>query len=84
MPEIIVVLVTLAAIGFLGLLTHLFTPPLMTAMGLWMLAAGLGAGIPAGIRYHILLYRTLSRSYRLPAGWWIRPTSLHGWLSSTD
>ena len=45
--------------------------------GLGLAALGFAYGIPAALVYHWLLHRSLSRSGRLPARWWISPTSHH-------
>lgn len=55
MQEIALVLATIVAVGFLGFLTTILTPRLMTTIGLVTLALGLLVGIPTGFWYHVLL-----------------------------
>ncbi len=45
--------------------------------GLWLLAIGLGFGVPTGLLYHRALYRALAGAGRLPPRWWLRPIALH-------
>lgn len=45
--------------------------------GMGLAAAGFAYGIPTAIVYHWLLYRSLVRANRLPARWWLSPTSHH-------
>jgi hypothetical protein len=77
MVELVLVLCALLAVGLVGLLTTLLTPGLMTELGLWTLLAGLMIGVPAGLWYHVLLYRALARRMSLPSKWWISPVQYH-------
>ena len=52
--------------------------------GLGLAALGFAYGIPAALVYHWLLHRSLSRSGRLPARWWISPTSHHALLPPAE
>lgn len=45
--------------------------------GVGLAALGFAYGIPTAIVYHWLLYRSLVRCDRLPARWWLSPTSHH-------
>ncbi len=45
--------------------------------GVGLAGIGFAYGIPTAIVYHWLLYRALVRSGRLPARWWLSPTSHH-------
>lgn len=45
--------------------------------GLWLLAIGLGFGLPTGLLYHRALYRALAGAGRLPPRWWLNPIALH-------
>jgi hypothetical protein len=52
--------------------------------GAWVLAVGWGLGLPAGITYHVLLYRTLSKDGEMPGRWILRPGQLNRSLGETD
>ena len=41
---------------------------------------GMVVGIPAALRYHLLLYRALRVRGQVPAGWWVSPQKLHATL----
>jgi len=84
MQEIALVLATIVAVGFLGFLTTILTPRLMTTIGLVMLALGLLVGIPTGFWYHVLLYRVLSLRMALPRKWWWSPVDLHPHLTARE
>jgi hypothetical protein len=45
--------------------------------GLWLLAIGLGFGVPTGLLYHRALYRALAGAGPLPPRWWLNPIALH-------
>lgn len=84
MLEIALVLATIVAVGILGFLTTIFTPGLMTTIGLVMLALGLLLGVPTGFWYHVLLYRILSPRIALPPKWWWAPVDLHPLLTEQE
>jgi hypothetical protein len=84
MLEISLVLASLLAVGLAGLLATLLTPQLMTELGLWALALGLLTGVPTGLWYHVVLYRSLARKMPLPARWWMAPVDLHPRLTSEE
>ncbi len=84
MLEIALVLATIVAVGILGFLTTIFTPDLMTTIGLVMLALGLLLGVPTGFWYHVLLYRILSPRIALPPKWWWAPVDLHPLLTEQE
>lgn len=84
MLEFALVLAALVAVGMLGFLTTIITPRLMTAIGLWMLGAGLLVGVPTGFWYHVLLYRVLSPRLALPPKWWWAPVDLHPRLTGPE
>ena len=46
--------------------------------GIGLSMIGFAYGIPTAIVYHWLLYRALVEVDRLPARWWLSPTSHHG------
>lgn len=84
MLEFVLVLASLAGIAVIGFITKLITPLIMIEFGLWILAGGLLIGIPAGVWYHVVLYRALKKRMALPAGWWRRPVELHARLTPSE
>lgn len=71
--------ITLALIAAFGALAALFAiaPATLVVLGFWTAAAGLVLGVPTGAVYHVALRNALLRVQRLPARWWLHPTSLH-------
>jgi hypothetical protein len=59
-------------------------PDVLLVAGLWLLAAGLGFGLPTGLLYHVALQRSLAKLGRLPPRWWLRPISLHPLVPPED
>ncbi|HKW86313.1 MAG TPA: hypothetical protein VJM82_04520 [Nitrospiraceae bacterium] len=84
MIETLLVLSAVLAVGVLGLMTTMLTPHLMTELGFWMLTVGLIIGVPAGLWYHVVLYRALAGRIMLPPKWWIEPVALHPQLAQED
>jgi hypothetical protein len=56
----------------------------LLATGFWLVAAGLGFGLPAGLLYHIELHRSLLALGCLPQRWWLRPIALHPLIPGED
>lgn len=52
--------------------------------GLALCALGFVYGIPTALVYHWLLHQSLSRAGRLPARWWLSPTSHHGLIPAPE
>ena len=52
-------------------------PELLLVTGFWLVAGGLGFGLPTGLLYHRALHRSLARAGRLPRRWWLHPIALH-------
>jgi hypothetical protein len=52
--------------------------------GLWLVAAGLGFGLPTGLLYHLALRRSLLGAGRLPERWWLHPIALHPLVPPED
>lgn len=76
MTEAIVAFGLFAALGVLaGLLS--IAPASLLIFGFWTAVAGLAFGVPTGAIYHVALRRALLGAQRLPARWWLHPTSLH-------
>lgn len=67
-----VVAVTMGLAALLALVPWLW----LFGAGLVMLAFGVFVGVPAGVWYHVMLYRLAPRA-ALTRGWWLRPTALH-------
>ncbi|MCC6139196.1 MAG: hypothetical protein IT389_01110 [Nitrospira sp.] len=84
MHEFLLVLISLAGVAGLGFIAKAITPLLMIEFGLWVLAGGLLLGIPAGLWYHVVLYRALKRRMPLPSWWWRRPVELHDRLTPVE
>jgi hypothetical protein len=59
-------------------------PEVLLVAGLWLVAAGLGFGLPTGLLYHRALQRSLARAGRLPRRWWLHPIALHPLLPPED
>lgn len=53
---------------------------LLLGAGLLLVWIGLLVGLPAGVVYHVALYRVLAHRGALGPRWWLRPTSFHGQL----
>lgn len=56
----------------------------LTTWGLALLAFGLLVGIPAGLYYHVVLYRILGPQGRLPPRWWLSPSTYHVHLEEEE
>ncbi len=81
---------TLIALGMLAVIaagsfafTTIAAESLLLA-GLWLVAIGLGFGLPTGLVYHVALQRSLARQGLLPARWWLQPTKLHHLIAPAD
>ena len=84
MLEIMLVLIALVAAGLSGVAGAIFTPRLLTALGLGTLILGLLLGVPTGFWYHVILYRLASAKVSLPGAWWLSPARLHVHLSGAE
>jgi len=84
MFELLLAAAIVLALVVIGLLTVAITPGLMIEFGLWVLAGGLILGVPTGLWYHLVLYRTLSGRGHLKPGWWRRPVELHPLLTPQE
>jgi hypothetical protein len=69
MVELFLVISALVMVGLLGQMTTMLTPQVMLETGIWTLLLGLIIGLPAGLWYHILLYRALAQRVPLPPNW---------------
>jgi hypothetical protein len=59
-------------------------PDVLLTGGFWLVAAGLGFGLPTGLVYHLELRRSLRALGALPRRWWLRPIALHPRLPAED
>ncbi len=84
MAEVLLVVTSLLAVGIMGLAAIALTPQIMLELGLGCLLGGLLLGIPAGLWYHVQLYRGLARCPPVPRRWWMHPTDLHAALGQED
>jgi hypothetical protein len=84
MIESLFVLGGLAAVGLFGLAAVWLTPHLLVELGLGALGAGFVIGLLAGLRYHVLLYRSLAARSAPPPHWWISPVEHHARLDRAD
>jgi hypothetical protein len=84
MLESMLVIGAFVLFGVIGYLTLVITPQFMLEFGLWLLAAGLLIGLPAGFWYHVVLYRVLAQRLTLQPGWWRAPVELHPLLTATE
>jgi hypothetical protein len=77
-------------IGLLALITGSAAALAYTAWwalffaGLVLLGVGLAVGVPAGLYYHVLLYRFLAPRAQLPPRWWLAPNRLHRALEAHE
>ncbi|MFW6369054.1 MAG: hypothetical protein ACOC0J_00540, partial [Myxococcota bacterium] len=73
------ILIALGIAGSLAALVVLGRMPFPGALatGAWMIGGGLLVGVPAGVLYHVALYRAVRRHAEIPRGWLWRPTELH-------
>ncbi|MFO8073124.1 MAG: hypothetical protein R6V85_14730 [Polyangia bacterium] len=83
MREIALVGAVLGLIALVGALRIFDWIDLMVG-GAWVLAAGWVFGLPAGITYHVLLYRTLRKGGEMPEKWILRPGQLNRSLGESE
>ena len=76
MGELAIAVAILAALGVLAALFAV-APATLVVVGFWIAVAGLAFGVPTGAIYHVALRNALLGAQRLPARWWLHPTSLH-------
>ena len=68
-----------AFFALLGLFGAMFMLPwkVLGILGFWILVVGVVVGVPAGVAWHIALYRALHPRGLLPANWYWRPMDYH-------
>ena len=84
MLEVGLVIGALAALSAAVFAWTVVSPDALLALGLWLVLAGLGFGLPTGLLYHVTLHRSLVALGRLPRRWWLHPTALHPALPAED
>jgi hypothetical protein len=84
MIEGLFVLGGLTAMGLFGLAAVWLTPHLVVELGLGALGAGFVIGLPADLRYHVLLCRSLAARSAPPPHWWISLVEHHARLDRAD
>lgn len=77
MLESFVVLGLLVALILVGMAQALLTLPTLLTIGVGCFALGGLFGVPAGLYYHLLLYRCLRARGAVPVRWWLSPTRYH-------
>lgn len=88
MLELLIVVGIVGLMGAMGGLAMLPWEPLFTWGGI-LIAVGHAFGVPAGIVFHVLLYRALARratrrGQRVERGWYWRPIPLAQALPSVE
>ncbi len=84
MPELFLVLVSLAVVGILGTLSTVVSASLLLRLGFVCLGIGLAVGLPAGLWYHVVLYRALAKAGPAPKKWWLSPSDFHAKLTDEE
>ncbi len=85
MLELTLVILTVTVILIVHWIMQIsFTTSNLTELGLFILAAGIIEGIPAGLYYHVILYRLLHHRGHLPPRWWLSPFQYHVHLTETE
>jgi hypothetical protein len=85
MQETGLAILVIAAIFILSWMANVGVPPsALTEIGFLVLLIGMIEGVPAGLYYHIVLYRILNPRKKLPPGWWISPKQYHVHLTEKE
>ena len=64
--------------------TPFASPETVFMTGVLLVGGGFAFGLPTGLVYHVMLYRSLRRADALPPRWWLHPTALHHALPPED
>lgn len=83
MIEVVLVAVILGALTAFGAMPWIAFETALS-IGIILMSAGFGFGLPAAIVYHLRLYRTLSARDALPRGWYWNPIPLNEVLDSQE
>ena len=81
MPETLFVLIALLGLIALGAAQVLLSVSALLTIGLICIAVGGLLGMPAGLYYHVVLYRHLQQLGGAPRGWYWHPTRYHRQLN---
>lgn len=81
--EILVATAIIALLFAAALISYLGGILLLT-IGVAFIIAGLSIGVPAGVYYHILLFRRKGLLEEGLKGWWISPQRYHRYLPEKD
>jgi hypothetical protein len=84
MVESLVVLAVVGGLVVLGLMVALLPIEGLLLAGAACMALGLGVGVPAGLYYHVKLYRYLAAHGGVPRGFIWHPTRYHAELSPSE
>jgi hypothetical protein len=84
MSELLLAGAVVAGLVLLRLANDFVDPEALLAWSAGLLAAGFALGLPAGIGYHVLLWRGLGAVGRRERRWWLRPTRCHDALAAAD
>src|SRR5262245_17981014 len=79
----VVLLILLLVVGTTALIVWLPWWSLFYA-GCWLAGIGMAVGVPAGVLYHVMLFRALRPTHVLGAAFWWRPLRFHSLLSATQ
>ena len=80
MIEALIVIGAVAVLVLTCLALTVFEAPLLLLGGLFAIALGFVVGVPAGVYYHVKLYRFLRELGSVPRNFWLYPTRYHGHL----
>ena len=84
MLEALLVIGVVGTLVLLGTLTVSLSLEALIITGLGVMAAGFVLGVPAGVLYHVVLYRCLRARGEVPAGFVWHPTRYHDLLSREE
>jgi hypothetical protein len=84
MLELTLVLTAVVAVGLIVIVASVVTPGLIAGIGFGVLFFGLLIGLPTGLWYHVILYRSVSARMPLPRAWWLSPFRLHIHLTGAE
>lgn len=77
MPEALFVLVALLLLVAIGVAQMVLSLSALVTVGLLCIVVGGLLGLPAGLYYHVVLYRCLQELGGAPRGWYWHPTRYH-------
>lgn len=83
MREVVLTVLIVVVLVGLGLATLLPWETLFDA-GAWLIFVGMLVGVPTGVVYHVLLYRSLEPRGELPSGWYWSAIKFNKLLLETE